>query len=483
MRLTTALATTFTKDTFASWLPPKLFWGYGKVKGEYRVWWGPHRVKYTWLKDYRKIMTRRQIRVWDMGHEQYVPRGRKIHSAVDVAAVRLNDPIDEFDHPWPFLKKYVSGSKDDPAYQERPGLLYQRHSTLYEGIKGACVFTNTIVESEDALPFFHQELESKLTVDDDSMTLLNDRLQWSTSGDSAMQLMPKAKEFPKLNIIPPRKIGIHPLRRDVSILRSFLLSSDLMINRRFGFLDRRIVDWPSLTVGFERDGHRIVIDLTTDFATLSNFAGGRSLNFLPDTGNSRSNEISNNVVAPAISRNELPIFSSTSATTVDEELFNISPVDWRINFEETNIYPREENYCDGIRLPYKVHTMFLSNNNVNPKLQPDRFVKGRALLYAYAAAVSHARQLNQLPKDLTDPKNYIELPDPITVQVVFYNMTKNNMGFVAFQLNTLSFESQLKNQVWFDGPYDLETQRDILLKKASVFNLAGASQSVLDRVN
>lgn len=48
---------------------------------------------------------------------------------------------------------------------------------------------------------------------------------------------------------------------------------------------------------------------------------------------------------------------------------------------------------------------------------------------------------------------------------MYYNQSKNNLGFICFQLNTLAFESEVKNQVWSDGPYDIVEDQEIILRK------------------
>lgn len=48
---------------------------------------------------------------------------------------------------------------------------------------------------------------------------------------------------------------------------------------------------------------------------------------------------------------------------------------------------------------------------------------------------------------------------------MYYNQAKENLGFICFQLNTLAFESKVKNQVWSDGPYDIFEDQEIILRK------------------
>lgn len=469
MRLTLVLRT-LTEDS-DKLLPPKLFWSYGKG------FWGPRKVKYTWLSDFKFRFKKKKARVYDTEAEKFVPPGVTIHDARTVGAVYFHEKFPSFKErqvPWPFLPDFVPKSKDDPSFQERPALLFSKHFTLYEGFKGAAVFTNSVFEEEEGLPSLHKDLESKITVDETSLKMLDRKLNYATDKDCALIKLPAIRTFPKMNIKPVRVYGIHPYRRDISVLKAFQLTSDMMISRRYDFLDRRIIDWPACVVALEREGHRVVLDLKTEFVTVSK-------DVLPkiESPVGEQQEASKKEVVKGC---QLPVFASPE-TTFEKELFDVSPADWKINFDEVNFYPDRSSWKSGIKLPYKTHTLFLTNNVVNPKPQPDRFVKGRCLLYLYGHAVAQARQLFGVPEDETDAGNYKDLPSPVMVQGVYYNSSKNNMGFMTFQLNTTQFDSKLKNQVWSDGPYDLATDQEVLLKKLTALNLAGADSGLINKVN
>ena len=385
------------------------------------------------------------------------------------AAVDLHEPVTvELQHPWPFHQpEFVPGSQCDPRFRQRPALFYTKHMTLYEGVKGASHFANAIIESEESLPEVVTELESRVTVDDKSLEVLRRRLHWARRGDSVMTRMPKYKDFPKINRNKTLEWNIHPLRKDVNILRSFQTAADLMIATRYGFVDRRIVDWPEAVVPFERDGHLCVLNLSTEFVTAQSSLSS------PQSPQGQKRAAS-----------ELPLFDKSPEHTIQKSLVPIDPVDWRINFDETNFYPDKEAWQTAIRPPHQIQTIFLSNNNVNRKPQPDRFIKGRSLLYMYSMAAVHARH-KYGSQDPADPVNYTDLPKPVTMQCMHYNMTKNNVIFSALQLNTLSFnaENSIKNQVWTDGPFDAEADEEVILRKLVALNLVGAHDSVLENVN
>lgn len=48
------------------------------------------------------------------------------------------------------------------------------------------------------------------------------------------------------------------------------------------------------------------------------------------------------------------------------------------------------------------------------------------------------------------------------------------MSFASFQLNTTSFDSSVKNQVWLDGAFSIKDDKELILKKVIAINLFGA---------
>lgn len=191
------------------------------------------------------------------------------------------------------------------------------------------------------------------------------------------------------------------------------------------YIDTRMVESPHCVIPFQRDGELIVMNLTSDFMTICHQTTVRS----PSIGSGESSEEDGRKEQELRGSEEgerrithpLPLFSNNPMSTVSRSLDDIHPVDWRINFDETNFYPTTY----GFSLPSncRVHTLFLSNNSQVMKLQPDRMVQARALLYLYGITVAQARRLYCLPSDFTHPRNYLPISDsgPITAQVINYS--------------------------------------------------------------
>jgi hypothetical protein len=95
-------------------------------------------------------------------------------------------------------------------------------------------------------------------------------------------------------------------------------------------------------------------------------------------------------------------------------------------------------------------------------------------MFCYGYAAAQARKWYGNWDNFRDPTNYKELDKPITINSIFHNDSKTSIGFCCFQLNTLSFDSQIKNQVWFDGPFDYLNDQETILKKMSALQLYGS---------
>ena len=480
MRLTTVCLgihrAAVTGDT-KKWVPHKLYFGHGR--GRKNVW-GPRRIKYLWTSFFNHLWRLEGNRPLTPTNEE-VPPGTVIYDANELAQVELHPPEVSQIHiasPWPYEPKYVQGSKDDPLYQQRPAFLYNYGLTLYEGIKGANHFTHSIVEENSFPPLLlklEERLEEMPEVVEKFLPLLENRLHHALKGDSGLILLPKLREFPRLNWGQPRRADVHPFRRDELVLKAFSETSDLLVATKFSLNKNRKIQWPSCIVPFERNELLCVLDLKTNWITAQAacpvFNEPKSSNVdIQEESTSISQEHSGKLAKTKFGLRPvpLPLFSSEPSITLEKELPIIDPVDWRINFSETNFYPTTYDYS--IPEPYRVNTIFLTNNTANPKPQPDRMVFGRGILYCYGYLVSVARRLYGLPRDPANEINYKDLPTPLTVQLAFYNGTKSNIGFICFQLNTLSFDSNMKNQVWLDGPYSIDDTRG-LLKKFSAINL------------
>src|SRR5262249_15293400 len=102
------------------------------------------------------------------------------------------------------------------------------------------------------------------------------------------------------------------------------------------------------------------------------------------------------------------------------------------------IYPTD--YSFKLAHNHSLHTLYFTHNQV--RKFDDQYIIGRAIIYCYGYATAAARLA------AGDQIHYKELEDPIPVQCVFINPKDFSLGFVCFQLNTTSFDSSLKNQVW-----------------------------------
>lgn len=458
---------------FEKWVPHKLYFGHGR--GSKNVW-GPRRINYSWTKKFTHLWRLQSKRKLLLTNEE-VPPGTVIHDANELAKVELFPPEVSQIHiaaPWPYESKYVKGSKEDPLFQPRMALHYDPALTLYEGIKGANHFTHSIVEEHSFPPLLlkvEEDLSQKVPLEQNFIPMVEQRLEHALRGDSAMIAMPRHREFPKINYVLPRRTGIHPFRKDESVLKAFSEISDLLIATQFGLNRSRQIQWPTCIVPFEREESLCVLNLKTNWLTVCQVGPVPMFN-RPQVSSTdgQDDPVKPNATKIELKPTPLPLFSSDPSVTLDKDLPLIDPVDWRINFEETNFYPTNFGYS--IPEPFRVNTLFLTNNNANPKPQPDRMVFGRGMLYCYGYLVSLARRLYGSPKNVADESNYKDLPKPLTIQLAFYNATKSNIGFICFQLNTLSFDSKLKNQVWLDGPHSID-ETGTLLRKFAAMNLVG----------
>lgn len=363
----------------------------------------------------------------------------------------------------------VLGTKLDPTYREVPALIFERDIPLYEGYKGAVNFTNTIIEDDIRMPHRFTEIEDAVTVPKSFLEILDRRLIWCNRGDGIIQKLPRVREFPRLNFCGRVQVGIHPIRKEMNILRAFYDVSDQFVSNQYEFIDRRKVAAPYCVVPFLRDGKRIILNLKSDFVTTSNGAARFSVEATQVASQqdiAKSRDIPNSFALPRS-------FTDDTDSTLTKDLINIHPVDWRINFNAEHFY--DEDFDFAIPKTSSVHTIYFCNNNFGIRAPRDRMMKGKAAMFAYGFAVAQARRLYGNDKQFDDEINYTVLPEPVSVQAVWYNHGKQNLGIVGFQLNTLSFDSKLKNQIWFDGPYDVNEERETIMRKLAAIHLNGGS--------
>ncbi|RWS17004.1 hypothetical protein B4U79_07015, partial [Dinothrombium tinctorium] len=410
------------------------YWGFGK--GD----WGERKMKDIRHREWRLQLKSRGNR--KVPYTLYsLPEGAVVHDALKFAT----EPDQSFDfsstYVWPFEPKPEEGSPNDPKYKAQRANVFDRKTIILEGYKGACNFSNTVIESESESPEVVKCLQNQVELDSDFMDLVNRRINWCRSDDSLCIPLPRIREFPRLNFNLKRTYGVGYIRTEFNTLLTFYDLSDLFAACNFGFFDRRKVVSPKCLLTFERDQQSAICNLNCDFITLS------------------------------AHKDQKPLFSSNNSETQEKSLPVISPCNWEICFDKTNFY--EENNEIGIPTYSNVHTIYLSTGFHHQKKFVDRFLKGRVVMFCYGYTVAEARRRFADLSDHRNVSNYGEIPEPVTVQCVFINESKTSVGFAYYQLNTLSFESNIKNQIWFEGPFDLNSEREVILQKMIAIQLLG----------
>ena len=265
-----------------------------------------------------------------------------------------------------------------------------------------------MLEGDQQMPESINHLMSNLEIEENFIELMRRRLEWCLSSDSSLRKLPSDRQFPYLDQKPPRVWGITSNRKESNYLRTLYDLSQLLASKLFGFIDLKKISHPYCVVPFERNEKLIVYDLETDFITVSK------------------------------SDNNLSLFSTTPLITIDKPLASIEPLSWTTCFWEKNIYPTD--YSFKLADNHSIQTLYFTHNLLR-KVDNTSLV-GRAINYCYGYATAVARHT------YGDDINNKELTDPIPIQCVFINPGDFSLGFICFQLNTTSFDSSLKNQVW-----------------------------------
>lgn len=361
------------------------------------------------------------------------------------------------ERPWPFNPKAEPGSRLDPDYKEERAMVFDRKFKLLEGYKGALNFTNSILESDESLPDKIMNKDDKLTVDDEIMGMLERQLEWLDKLDSFNQRNNEKFTFPRLNKHTVPTHGPTLDRKELNALTTYADCSELLIAKHFGHCYYPRVISPKFEIGFKRDDFRCILDLRCDFITLQQNPVDEFLRLESSDQSNATHQLDHRF---------------SVASTKEKELLDIHPLNWEINFEPRHFYPDDESLNKPSRVTAQnIDTVFLGNNFNIHKPTPDRIIKGKLLLHLYGYAVGRARHLFGNVNDFQDQRNYEVLDRPVTIKGVFGNFSKRNMGFACLQLNTLGFDSEIKNQVWFDGPYDVIEDREIILRKLALMNL------------
>lgn len=346
--------------------------------------------------------------------------------------------------------------------------MFNRKSRLLEGYKGVLNFTNTILESDESLPDCITKNDDKLIVDDEILNTLERRLKWSDELDSNIARCNQKFEFPRMNKWTLPEFGPTLDRKELNVLTTYADCSELLMAKQFGhFYYPRVIS-PKYEVAFKRGDHRCILDLKCDFVTLQQNPVGELLNLQSDEDRKQIL----NLKYGNLPNNENGLFCNDVESTIEKELIDIEPLNWEINFDLEHFYSDDQQLNKPNKITEQnVDTLFLGNNFNIHKQTPDRIIKGKLLLYLYGFAVGRARRLFGNCENFHNESNYKIIEKPITIKGVFANYSKRNLGFACLQLNTLSFDSVIKNQVWFDGPYDIIEDRDIILNKLALMNL------------
>lgn len=311
-----------------------------------------------------------------------------------------------------------------------------RYHRLFDPIDQALVFTNSVCESNDSPPEILTELPS-IEFDNDFWEYVNERLDCCFA-DGWLVKLPKDH----LNYWHPTKLrthtgrdwGLSVPRQEKNLLSTYNELSEKFISLNYGFFPKVKINYPYCVVPFTRDGRLIVMDLECEFITTLN------RNYTP------------------------PMYSETPILTIDTPLTSIAPMTWPSCFAKSNYYPNDFEFK--MQSSSYIHSIFM-NHLRGHTLKFEDFA-GRGILWCYGYAVSQFRKFNN------DTIEYKELDDPITINCVLTCNKDFSFTFVYFQLNTTSFNSQLKNQVWIEGPF---TEREDILRRFTALNLNGVLNS------
>lgn len=381
-----------------------------------RYWWGKGWGNKPWkdishrmFKIQWKTKGRRKI----FEHRQSLPPNAVVEDANQVVKTALQKEFSseetvQKELPWPHSSRPIKGMAGDPAYQSKSALVFTRNRRLLDPLNQSLHFTNTVLEGDQQLPEPINRLMSDIDVDSDFIELLRRRLKWSTESDSTMRKLPLNRVFPHLDQRPPRVWGIPENRKEHNYLRTLYDATQIRLSQVFGWTAIHKISYPYCVVPFERDNKLVVLDLETDFITVTK------------------------------RDNRLGLFSTSPLMTIDKPLASMEPLSWTTCFLEKNVYPTDHSF----QMPtnHSIQTLYFTHNQLR-SFETTSLV-GRAIIYCYGYTTAMARLAFG---EHIDGK---EIPDPIPIQCVFINPKEFSLSFVCFQLNTTSFESALKNQVW-----------------------------------
>lgn len=415
--------------------------------------WGKKRKAYWynfWFRKWQRDILRKPVKDYTLTLDKLPPGSRLMDAEdfmvgpIDAMPEQLlknkNEPV-VYDHPWPYNVRL------DPIKSQEPVRMYQIETRFFKPREDAQVLTNTILETDqlEARPPFepdHEQLET-----------IRRHFDWAVSKDSVLVRLPNKREFPRINIRPRTKYGITQERKEVNVLNSYYDFSRALLTKYYMDLNqreqqqrediqeingRRSIAFPHCQVPFERETHRLNLNLCIDTMSLSG--------------------------------KPLPQIELNPETTREKEAINIEPRSWRSLLESTRVYKPDCTFT----LPQKAypHTILLAARIKRELRDPDDML-ARSLVHAFGLATQFARfeafSRRQLGENISQRSSIVLenplnvstddeslLRNPIVLQTIGYDSLMERFCFTRFQLNTLNFddtnEKRIKNQAWYSGP-------------------------------
>jgi len=305
-----------------------------------------------------------------------------------------------YDHPWPY--NFV----EDPMKNQEPIYHYTIDTRLFSPSEDVQHFTNTLIETD------RMKAYPPLAPTDKDFDQLQRKIDWALHKDSVLVRLPGRREFPKINMRPNARYGITDERAESNLLKSVAhYSQTVLANHSFHdkekfnqYLKLLVLSYPHCKVLFERDSHKIGLDLFIDHMTVAN--------------------------------DPIPPINPSPDSTISKELSDIRPRSWRSVIEKRRFYENEWSF----KFPHGSfpRTIYLASR-IKRDL-PNEEMMSRNIIHAYG-----------LTRQLATLKEY---KLPISLQVISYKLLPvKTFFFTRFQLNTLDF-SGVKNQAWHSGPIE-----------------------------
>ncbi|KAH9401338.1 39S ribosomal protein L37, mitochondrial [Tyrophagus putrescentiae] len=408
--------------------------------------WGNKPRKNTDNFYYRRQWNSKRRRTLDVIEQTLPPGATPIDPNVYVRTEFNKEFADrpEFILPWPYSKRPVKGSEDDPSYRAQAAFVFHRNKRLLEPINLPLHFANAVLEG-GGLPERVQKLRDGAQIDDAFADYARRRISWCLSGDSALRKLPTGRQFPYLDQHPPRVWGVTEGRKENHLLHSLYDMSCTWMAQRYGGFNgdvlRQKVSSPHCVLPLSRaEGKLALLDLECDFITVLS----------PVSSSSSSSSVTRKT-SPKQCRPRRPrLTPTTRRNTANRPLQSIHPLSWEIAFDSRHFYPPTTTTDLDFVLPRHstVQNIFLSHQDV--RRLPDANCQGRAIMFCYGFALQQAKHQAGTEDDL----EAITLERPITVSCIYSNQVDYKVGCVLFQLNSTKAgdDARCRNQVWLSEP-------------------------------